>query len=633
MLNKSFLAFALLHISVPAICILYFGASSLWVVGSLLFAAATVRTLHETDSPLLIGFLCLLSGVAFVLGLMLGTCFYMQGEGFNEAFFYHLSPDSIVIAARTYASVFYPSLLGLVLAILGPAIISRTQTHKIWQPVPMLALWVLALVSNYPVYSLASYQAGLSAEPGHSNFDMAKYPAAPVPRAETSLEPGPRKNIILIYAESLEALYFDTDLFGDIVPNIRHLSGDAHRFTNLVQTGGTGWTIAGIIASQCGFPLEVGYHMAHNSTIVSVENPYPDQTCLADILSANGYETVYMGGAPLWFAGKKNFLSTHGYQKISGYEELTPRLPDKEYHSGWGVYDDSLFKMALDDLQLLEASDKPYLLTLLTLDTHHPKGLPSKSCKKLTDNDDPMSNSVYCSDQLVSGFIREAMNIVDMDETIIVLFSDHLSLRNTLWDKLKENKQRRRLTFMVFDDRPPTVSNRPATHFDVAPTMLEAAGFNDQTRLGAGVSLFSSSPKDPSGKRLARSKGDAPVLLKSSVSARESGVVLSRRDLSLSFGDLVLKANNDGREFVSGIFLAVLDDAGNVTDTVYTDNYKRLAKNLDGAFIIGIAVDLEPPHSAVYFYGNVSLDGKGITQHVFNDDVSLSPTDIWGSQE
>jgi hypothetical protein len=693
MFNKSFLAFALLHISVPAISFSFFGASSLWLFGNLFFAAATIRALHETGSAYVVTFLCLLSGAAFSATLMLGTCYYMQGEGFNDSFFYHLNSGSLVIASRGYGSVFYPSLLGLLLAFLAPAIIYKKQPYKLWPAVPIVLLWILALVGNYPIYSLASYQLSLATESNLPGLRDANYPeltnektkmdlsepktsneepggqdtvqenspavvegpvenltaesspeeeAPPIPTViepetspKTQIKPKPnlKKNIILIYAESLEALYFDREIFGDIVPNIKNLSAKAHRFTNVRQVRGTGWTIAGIVASQCGFPLKVSNHLASNSTMASVDKPYPDETCLVDILSDNGYETIYMGGAPLWFAGKENFLRTHGYKQIFGDEELVSLLPNKKYQSGWGLYDDSLFELALNELQSLENETQPYLLTLLTLDTHHPNGIPSESCKKLVDNGDSMSNAIYCSDQLVSKFINEAMKIVDMNDTIIVLFSDHLSLRNTLWSKLKENKKHRRLTFMIFDDKPSTVSDVPATHFDVAPTVLEATGFTDQLKVGAGVSLFASSLTEQDDRQVAQKANSTPSLLDPAVSIKESGIVLSRRDLSLKIGDLTLKANNSGQEFKSGMYLIAVNKQGIVVDVFYSDDYENLAKNLNGTFVVGVSVMQAPPYSAVYFFGKISPDGKGMTQRVFNHDVHLSTAEIWPRQD
>jgi hypothetical protein len=38
-----------------------------------------------------------------------------------------------------------------------------------------LLLWILVLAGNYPIYSLASYQIGLSAEPDTPNLVGSEY--------------------------------------------------------------------------------------------------------------------------------------------------------------------------------------------------------------------------------------------------------------------------------------------------------------------------------------------------------------------------------------------------------------------------------------------------------------------------
>ena len=100
-------------------------------------------------------------------------------------------------------------------------------------------------------------------------------------------------------------------------------------------------------------------------------------------------------------------------------------------------------------------------------------------------------------------------------------------------------------------------------------------------------------------------------------------------DLSLTIGDLTLKANDKGQEFISGIYLAVLGENGDVVDAIYADDFQNLAKNLNGTFIIGLSVMPSPPYSAVYFYGKITTDGQGITAHSFTHDVHLSAADLW----
>ena len=188
------------------------------------------------------------------------------------------------------------------------------------------------------------------------------------------------------------------------------------------------------------------------------------------------------------------------------------------------------------------------------------------------------------------------------------------------------------------DDTPSTTSNKRATHFEVGPTILDAAGFADQYKIGAGVSLFSGSSKNPGSGQAKHKNVNAPSLLKTVASVKEIGITISLRDLSLAVGELTLKANNSGQKFVSGMYLAVLDEKGNVIDAIYSDDYESLARNLDGTFVIGLSVMPDKPKSEShfsesYFYGVISPDGSGITQRALNHDVHLGAADLWPQQD
>ncbi|WP_438516828.1 hypothetical protein, partial [Enterobacter hormaechei] len=58
-----------------------------------------------------------------------------------------------------------------------------------------------------------------------------------------------------IYAESLERTYFDAELFPGLADELNALRTDSIDFSNTQQLPGTGYTIAGMVASQCGIPL------------------------------------------------------------------------------------------------------------------------------------------------------------------------------------------------------------------------------------------------------------------------------------------------------------------------------------------------------------------------------------------
>ncbi len=644
MVAFKFLSFALFHAVIPAVCVALYGASPIWILGSIPISFAVFRTTQHSNTPIVKSILCIVSGLSMFLTLMLGVSYYMQGTGFNDQYFYHLDVNTLCIAVQAYGAVFFPSVLFLILAFFAPLVFYRQRISIQSSILPAALLWIVALATIYPAYSLVAYRAGFSDElsvtmPQLPTDIAAAFNPDPVPvlaDTERSDDQLPneasnqvKKNIILIYAESLEQLYFDETIFGDLVPNIKELSKNAHQYSNVYQVPGTTWTIAGIVASQCGFPLVINSPMANNSTMASIETPFANEECLADILQDNGYETAYMGGAPLSFAGKGNFLKTHGYQQVMGREELAPMLQDPRYQMGFGLYDDRLFELAVKELEALESGDKPYLLTLLTLDTHHPKGHPSRSCKSLLDNVDPMSNAVFCSDQLISKFIKKARDITNMEETVIVLISDHLALRNTLWDKLMAHKNQRRLTWMIFDNQPGTQSDQVATHFDVAPTLLAKAGIDGYSTLNQGTSLLAPQDHGMDGPSRDVDVEQVPPSPLSVAMVKESGFEISYEDLTITVGDLSVKANKYGKKLSSGLFLLVLDEESKVLDTVYSDNFTRLTHKFDGLFVVGISLTEKGSETGnQYFFGRFSQDLGKMTLQPFDSDVHVDPSEL-----
>lgn len=627
--------FCLLQLAVPVLCTVYFGAHWFWLVGSTALCLAIVISSDRRDSRFRTLCIAFTSLVFFAANLLLGASYYMQGEGFNGQFFYHLDVESFAMARRSYASLFYLSAAGLLTAFFTPFFLRRATARAQFTASWPRYVWLLAVITNYPVLSYVSYSMDEARQPqGFYSQGAELRPSEREYLKRLAATPGAfrKKNVILIYAESLEQLYFDQAVFGvDLLPRLRALADQSHRFVNVTQVRDASATITGLIASQCGFPVTVSTHLAVNSTISSVEQPFPDEKCLADVLSDSGYRTVFMGGAPLSFAGKGNFLNTHGYAAVYGEEELTRRLQNPEYTHEWGLYDDSLFDLAQEELAALEQSDERYLLTLLTVDTHHPAGFLSKSCESLPGKPKELANAIFCSDQLISDFISDAMATVDMENTVIVLFSDHLSMRNQYWSVLTQQQSARRLNFMIFDNQPGESSAVEATHFDVAPTILEAAGIPGNLKIGAGSSLFYREDVELDSAWASRRAVSGPSLLAPTTSVADEGLLISAADLSLSIGDSTFRASADGREFVSGMYMLVFGDDGFPLDAVYTRDYASLAGAVGGKFVVGVSLFADQPDRPSYFYGRISWDGAGIVQGPLSRDVRLSPQQVSSS--
>jgi phosphoglycerol transferase len=299
--------------------------------------------------------------------------------------------------------------------------------------------------------------------------------------------PGKQRNLVLIYMESIEDTYSNTALFGrDLLAPLRELEGRS--FDAYEKAPGTTWTIAAMVATQCGVPLRV-YSEANVRPHPSGRTFLAGATCLGDILRAHGYVNVFMGGASLSFSGKGTFLRNHGYTTAFGREEWEALAAPPEAFNSWGMYDGSVFRRAREELKQLHDSGRPFNLTLLTMNTHNPYGYFGIGCPEALANHD-FELLVACSAKQVRSFIDDARAGGYLDDTLVVIVGDHLAVPNPAWSKLRQVQDRHIFNRFVGSSLPP--ADRPSViPFDMLPTILEAMGFSvEGGRLGLGYAGF-----------------------------------------------------------------------------------------------------------------------------------------------
>lgn len=304
-----------------------------------------------------------------------------------------------------------------------------------------------------------------------------------------------RRNLILIYVESLEETYSDATLFGtDLLHALRTVGGQS--LPAYHQSPGATWTIAAMVATQCGVPLTV-YSEADVQSKVGQRTFLPGAKCLGDMLQERGYRNVFMGGAPLSFAGKGAFLRDHGYQERWGKEEWIAagaRPPGKREPElgGWGMFDDALLTRARERVEKLHASGQPFNLTVLTLDTHNPNGYRSPRCSQRGDELGSVAfeGIVACVGAELADFVRFVRDKGYLKDTTLVILGDHLAVGNPVDAKLRRVTDRR--VFNLFWGAPKFPhSEEPVVSFDMFPTLLEATGARTSDgRLGLGRSAW-----------------------------------------------------------------------------------------------------------------------------------------------
>lgn len=427
------------------------------------------------------------------------TSFYFQGESFNTRFFFHFGVNSFSAAWEAYTLLAAISLVFFVLIFtLAYFTILRSTEPK--QKITNTKPRITILISGFILLALIEPDV-LS----YSHFKYKQYKGtAPVlldaptlagmglneniiVQPDQIIKPG--KNLVMIYLESLEAIYLNEDLFEGLTPNFTAWQESTLNFTDMHQTPGTEFTMGGIASSQCGTPLL--FEIDVNSNDIMHNGLLNSMPCMSDILNTAGYRQVFLGGASTLFAGKGRFLRDHQYDEVLGKEELIPLLSEPGFYEGWGLYDESLFEIATD--KYLELADKgtPFNLTILTLDTHHPVGRPSPSCPQYTKIDNSILHAVHCTDFLVKKFIETIKGHPAYQDTLVVFFSDHYAMRNDA-QKYYAKGGGRRLFFSVLNGDKTGEIDSYGIHMDLAPTILSLLKIEHGAEFLSGQNLLAS---------------------------------------------------------------------------------------------------------------------------------------------
>ena len=455
---------------------------------TLLAAGSSIRTCTSRLQSTLIS-------LNLLLALLVSGCFllanHLTDDGINEAVLYHLTMDMSGTGYGDFATpmaitlAYFLISVGISLAVFRWSFTTKRARTAQYRGIASITLIVTAIASNPGTSGLINL-AAMIVQTGNPQDQPEQYVA--VDPSKVSLD---GKNLIYLYVESLELNYLDKDLFPGLTPNLQRLRNAATEFTNIRGMWGTSWTIAGMVSSQCGIPL---ISPGENNSTSGAELFLPKAICLGDILKNQGYALHYMGGAALSFAGKGLFYKDHGFDRIEGVDRLLAKTPNPDYRNWWGLYDDSLYALLTSRIEKLASLDQPFALFGLTLDTHHPKGNVSSSCKnsRYLDGSNPILNAVHCADQLVAEFVSDLKTSNLLSNTILVIASDHLALPNTAATRLKS--QTRKNLVLVFDEALPAGKiTKPGTTLDMGPTLINLMG-GTLTGLGFGRDLLTEEP-------------------------------------------------------------------------------------------------------------------------------------------
>lgn len=224
-----------------------------------------------------------------------------------------------------------------------------------------------------------------------------------------------RPNILLIIWEGCGGQL--TEAIGgnpNIVPRLNQLIRDGVFFSEFrANSFRTDRGTLSILSGYISYPL----HSLMKMAVRCEKLP-----SIARSLRREGYSTNFVYGGDVNFTNMKGYLLSTGYEKITADVDFTM---EARHSSNWGVADSYLFDFALDDLDALEGSGKPWLYTMLTLSSHEPWDVPFGNSEALKTENDKKLNSFSYTDDCLGRFIDQLRKKDIWHNLLVIILPDH----------------------------------------------------------------------------------------------------------------------------------------------------------------------------------------------------------------
>jgi phosphoglycerol transferase len=413
-----------------------------------------------------------------VLSLFYISIDIITGEGFNRSFWIHLQSDLIGSTYLPYLFIFiFKFFLFFLFFIIGILIYKKFKKLRIKNYFYKIVLLLFFIFINPASISLIkSFQMTYGNSNINNDFDFYDYFNNVKELPKNFLN----RDLVIIAAESLERTFYKNKNLDQL--NLTLLDrNDLIDFTNINQAKGyTDWTIAGLMAGNCGLPyVDLTFYSNYN--------------CLSDLLAKRDYNLMSIQGSSLKYAGNGNFYNAHSIKEAKGLNAIKNYFHEKNLEiSHWGIHDDIVFNYALNQIKNFESKDTPYAIWINTVDNHPPNGLLSKNCKKISDHISLNHlKVVYCNDVYLNHLINLIISNDKTKNNLIVVHSDHLLMNSNVSRKYFKDQKKRKNLFLIIDPykiKEKREISMKGNTLDIPATILDY--LNGNNKMGLGVSLL-----------------------------------------------------------------------------------------------------------------------------------------------
>ena len=417
--------------------------------------------------------------------------FIMGTVSFYE-FAYLLSHEmgaggSITVVFDTIIACFWPFMIAGLIVFLVSKFLLKTKKQKL---IFSIIIFVLAFISLVKSVHLDEYIINKS-----KTTDIYEKYYVDTNTVKVEL-PKKKRNLILIYLESMEASLFSKKNGGafeeSIIPELEDITLNNTSISNTNLLGGaytltsTSFTISSITASTTGTPVNIKLFKGYNK-----ERPFMKNVkSLGNILNDNGYNLELIQGSDKEFGALDLYaIDNGGYKVFDNNTAKEMGLIDKDYFEWWGIEDKKVLEFSKNEVLALAKEDKPFAVMMFTMDTHFKDGYLDKSCD--SKYKEPLANSYACSSKMINDYINWLKEQDFYNDTTIILLGDHQVMQDSFY---KEHKDYDRVNYnaIINGVKKENLKNRLFSQYDMYPTILASIGATiEGNKLGFGVNLFS----------------------------------------------------------------------------------------------------------------------------------------------
>ena len=300
-----------------------------------------------------------------------------------------------------------------------------------------------------------------------------------------------RPNVLLVFIEGISGAHLPSlargaGLSSDVVmPRLDSMAADGVMFRRFVTLQNQ--SNSGIYAALCG---DLPQFVIGVPKMTQVANGAP-RPCLPAFLGKAGYATAFVKSANSNFMQMRDFGLKAGFDRVYGEEAAPSDLP----RAKWGLTDDGLYRVALDEIEGFESRNQPWFLTLFTSGTHHPFSIPSDA---VVDGATPRQRAWDFADRSIADFVAALRDKGVLDDTLVIITSDEASKVESQGSRAEENlwalPENWGFVLALAPGAPRRTVDAYFAQSDIALSVLDYLGIADGVGQMAGRSLFRDYP-------------------------------------------------------------------------------------------------------------------------------------------